>query len=440
MKIAIFIIGLIYCLISLFTNNPTRKLIGFLGFVFVIQVGWIFYHYTGIFIYDFPILFLVLYGFFSGRKFKWYFKGLSLPAILIIFWVLLTTTVAQNKGWTLGESSKILRGYLAFLAVANNVRTKKDVDIFLSSIFAGVLFESLMGLWQWRIGATGLWFLNENYNQWRATGTFYVPHFLGNYLIMILPVLIRLFIFYRAENKRLTIFYGMGSALGILTLFVTFARGAWLGFIVSTGIMALFSLTFSRYRPRVKWAMAVSVFFAMIFVGHYLATIQSQFGEERKSAVDIRWVQYGVALRVIQGLPVMGTGLGNYELGAPNFLTDYERSLPDAGQRTYMVHNSYLYFTAETGLVGGFLLLWGIFLLFRTGFRIVRSRSLYFSNISIGLLTGHVAIAVAFLFGPDIHLEQFQVQFGMSVGLLVALRKIEVNYLKQQRKPSERAV
>jgi len=180
--------------------------------------------------------------------------------------------------------------------------------------------------------------------------------------------------------------------------------------------------------------MGISIISVLIFVGHYLTTIQSQFGVGRKSAVDVRWEQYRVAIRMIRGLPIMGTGLGNYEFVSPNFLTDYERTSPGAGQRVYMVHNSYLYFTAETGLVGGFLLIWGMFALFRTGIKMIRSRSLYFSNIIIGILTGYLAIAVAFLTGPDIHIEQFQVQFGVMVGVLVALRNIEMNYLKQQRK------
>lgn len=431
MKVFVFIVGFIYCFMCLFFRHPGRKLVVFLGFVFTIHIGWIFYHYTGVMIYDAPIITLLLLGIFSGRRFKWYFRGLSLPAILIMVWILISMVNSVNKGWTLAEFSKIVRAYLAFVAVANTIRSKKDVDALLFSIFAGVLFQSLVGIWQWRIGPANLWFLNENFNRWRATGTFYVPHFLGNYLIMFLPILIRLFIFYRPRKTRHSLYFGIVASLGTLALFVSFARGAWVGFLAAMVFMGLFSFTRSRFRPKVKWAVVVSTIGVFVFVGHYLTTIQSQFGESRKSAVDIRWEQYRVAFRMIQGMPIMGSGLGNYQLVSPNFLTAYERSLPDAQHRTYMVHNSYLYFTAETGIVGGLLLLWGMTALFRTGYQIVQSRSSYFANIAIGILTGHLAIAVTFLSGPDIHLEQFQVQFGITVGLLIALRKVENAYLKR---------
>lgn len=431
MKIFIFILGLIISILFLFSRNQSRKLTMFLGFVFVLQVGWVFYHYTGIFIYDFPILTLIFFGIFSNKKFKWYFRGLSLPALLFFFWSLLTASVAPIPGWTIAEASKILRGYLAFLAIANHIQTKKDVDYFLYSLFAGILFESFIGIWQWRVGPVGLWFLNENYNAWRATGTYYVPHFLANYLIMFLPIVLRLFIFYRAPSQRLTFFYGIVSAFGVLALFATYARGAWLGFAVGMGIMFLFGLYKMKFMPRIKWAFGIASIGGIIFFAQFLSAILAQFGDDRQHSIDARYKQYDMAKRIIAGLPLMGTGLGNYSKVSPRFLTSYEWATNDTGARTYMVHNSYLYYTAETGLVGGFFMLLGIVFLFRMGFRGLKSRSAYFANLTIGILCGDIAIAIAFLWGPDIHLEQFQVQFGMMTGLLVAIQRVESNYMKQ---------
>ena len=277
---------------------------------------------------------------------------------------------------------------------------------------------------------------------WRVNGTFRMPHFLANYQIMLFPIFMRLFMFHKpnASEKKINIWYGVMLVPGIFIFYLTYARGAWIGFAVAVALMLLFSISKSRYRPKVKWAFAVFLIFSTLFTARYLSSILGEFGSGRQHAVDHRWEQFRVAGRIIKGRPLFGSGLDNYELVSPDYLTPEERSRQNAWQYIFMVHNSYLYFAAEAGLVSAAIMFWGIFVLFRMGYGVIRSRSPYISNFAIGTFTGFVAIMISFLSGPDIHMEQFKVQFGLLVGLLVAFREIEAghNRRKLQEKRKDR--
>ncbi|MBN1352372.1 O-antigen ligase family protein [candidate division KSB1 bacterium] len=375
---------------------------------------------------DFPVFALIFQGIKSKEKFKFYFRKISAPFFVLVIWIVITAVPAINFGWAMAELSKAVRAYLVFLCVANHVKTQKDVHAIMAGFYVGILFEWLLAMWQWRIGPTPLMpFINEQFHNWRSTGTFYAPHYLANYLIMLVPILLRLFLFYKPQQKSLTKWYGVVLGAGVLTVLITFARGAWVSFAGAMALMFFLSLLKSKYRPKIKWALGLLIIFGAAFLIHYLPTIERQFGEERESATTIRFDQFRIARRMIKANPIFGTGLGNYELVSPNFVFDYEKADPRSWQFSEMVHNSYFFLTAQLGYPGILMFFWGIIMSFIQGFKAAASKSPYNSNIGIGLLTGLLAICIAFLAGPDIISQQLLVQIGFFIGMLVALNEQE---------------
>jgi len=186
------------CLLN--KKTAQKNLLFLLSFYFIFNLGWVFYHYTGVMVVDLPIVALIILGHISSGKFRYFFPGISSPAILLIIWGVVTSLIAIEVGWALAELSMILRGYLVFLCVANHLKKMADLQALLKGFVVGIALEFIMSIWQWRLGPTPLLpFINEQFHEWRATGTFYMPHYLGNYLLLMLPIFFRLFLYFKPK-------------------------------------------------------------------------------------------------------------------------------------------------------------------------------------------------------------------------------------------------
>ncbi|NQT27212.1 O-antigen ligase family protein [candidate division KSB1 bacterium] len=434
MRVAVFIIGGLIAIIQLLSGkNFRRNLLFLLGFYIVISVGWVFYHYTGFLLVDFPILILLITGLFSKPRLRFAIPKVGKPLILLFLWMSFTSFFAINSGWAFAEISKFFRAYLVFICVVNFARERSHLNALLYGLFFALVFESLVAMWQLRFGYAGLWALGENHDPWRASGTFYVPHYLSNFIIFLLPLIIRMLVFQRSSRPIWGYVYTFMAASGAVALLATYTRGPWLAFIISTAIMFLVSMLKNKWRPKVQWATIVVVIIGAIFIIRYSTAITNQFGEDRNTSRDIRFDQFRVAYRVILGNPIMGTGLENYELVSPNYVTPEERLDPRSWQFDEMVHNSYLYFLAQAGVISSLLLLWAIFQFFSAGFQVIKSQSTYISNLGIGILTGFLAIFLTLLSAPDIRSEQLLIQAGVMAGLLFALYIIDQQHRREMQ-------
>jgi putative inorganic carbon (HCO3(-)) transporter len=140
--------------------------------------------------------------------------------------------------------------------------------------------------------------------------------------------------------------------LGVAALFLTFSRGAWIGFAVGLAV-ALLMLAVARDRAGVRrWAGAaviavvVSAALAIPFMAQVAArtTLAGPVPTEIRS-IDERVELMRVTLDVIAAHPLVGTGLGTLPLVLPGSATDYEYAFQPA-------HLVALDAAAETGVVG----------------------------------------------------------------------------------------
>jgi len=412
------------CLLN--KKTAQKNLLFLLSFYFIFNLGWVFYHYTGVMVVDLPIVALIILGHISSGKFRYFFPGISSPAILLIIWGVVTSLIAIEVGWALAELSMILRGYLVFLCVANHLKKMADLQALLKGFVVGIALEFIMSIWQWRLGPTPLLpFINEQFHEWRATGTFYMPHYLGNYLLLMLPIFFRLFLYFKPPKKSMTIKYGALFMMGLITFLITFARGPWIAFAATVSIASILSLMKSKYRLRIKWALGLLIMGTCVLAIRYSGTIIGQFGEERSDAATIRFDQFRTAKRLIKENMLFGTGLGNYELLSPNYVYDYEKANPRSWQFSEMVHNSYYFLAAQLGIPGIIFFFWGALLVFKKGFKVVKSKIPFFSNLAVGILTGFLGLGIAFTVGPDVKSAQLLIQIGMNVGILIGLFSLE---------------
>jgi len=420
-----FLVGIVCFLGTFVVKNKPRYFLSLMVFFAPFSSGFIFRHHNGLFLMDFPLLALIIYASLSNQRFRFYGK---LPAIGLIIWGLVSTINAVYIDIVISELTRIIRAYLAFLCVINFTKTKRDISAVIQAMFLALLFFGTLGFMQWRWGYMGLTFLDESRFWWRAGATFAHPAMFGDYLILLIPIVFRLFIFYKPEKRIFTGIYGLLFLLSSISLLATYARGPWLSFAGAIMIMLLFSLFKRRFHPRIMSATAIMVLLATIFAIHYTPTIIMQFTSKyRQGAAGVRIPLNVIAGRMIRDNLAFGVGLGNYQYHSHKYITkddiNEETSYYDLLQS---VHNSYMLVAAEAGVPQIIFLFLFIIFIFRTGWKVVQIRNSYISNLGIGILTGFVGLLVAFMAGPDYTQHQILMMFWVMAGFLVALSKIRL--------------
>lgn len=155
-------------------------------------------------------------------------------------------------------------------------------------------------------------------------------------------------------DRRLRWLGVLAFGFGLWILFLTFSRGAWVGFAVGAGII------FIRWRNRHLWiALGTAVMLGILFVlmyGNLLLSRAGAGGEaiERRS-IDDRTILMDAAFHAIQENLLLGVGAGNFDWYAAYYFF-YDLGLDRKGEN---VHNVYLLVQAELGMIGS-----AIFLLF----------------------------------------------------------------------------
>jgi O-antigen ligase len=420
---------LVFVFVPFIIKDARRYFLGLASFLHVFTSGWIFYHYTGLMLADLPILGLLVYSFFSGRRFRFFVGPAMLPFLGIIVLGSLSAAWSKEPGWALAEASKYGRIYLLIICLVHNIQSIRDLRLVLNSMLGGLLIEALIGVYQWKFGAVGIWFLGERaatWLVWRSTGTFFVPSYLANYLAMTVSVAFRMFIFYRPPKIRSSILYGAAGIAGFIALYTTYARGPWLAFLAAAAIVFLVSFINSKYKIRSSWGLPVLLLFIAVFAFRYHSQILDQFGTSRKTSYEMRFVHFQIAKRIIADRPLQGVGMGNYELNVRGYLNDEERAKNVAAVYFGMVHNSFLLFAAELGIPGGILfVLWFASILIVI-VQILRARLNHplIINFTLGILGGIVAMMIFLLSSPDIHDYSLIYQAGLFCGILFAERNI----------------
>ncbi len=419
----------------LFENKIRFFLIAMIAF-FPFEAGYIFYHYHGFMLMDLPLLSLIFIGLITGKKFKLYIPYLGLPLLLFFAWSMAGVINTWMPGYVISDSMRLFRGYLIIICLVNFTKTPKDLKLVITALFGGLLFQALLGVYQWRFGPMGLRILGEvTWVSWRSQGTFQHESYYGNYLAFLTPIVYRLFVFYKARSKKENIRYGFLFAISALALFTSFTRGPWIAFAFAIVAMTIWSLHKKKLRPKKLLPMSLILIFGLVFFIRYTPSILAQFDSEsgRMIAAKIRIPLNRIAIRMIKKYPLMGVGQGMYLEYAPGFVHDQEEGVADweiDQLKTDMVHNSYLKSAAETGIPLLLLFLWYIFAIYWIGIKNIKSVDPFLANFSIGALTGYTALFVSFMASPDFRIHQINVLIWLLGGILISIHNLNKKYQK----------
>jgi putative inorganic carbon (hco3(-)) transporter len=303
---------------------------------------------------------LVVGGFFLGRiwRGRLSLRQLLEPrltrASLVLLAAALASVVVGVGGITYGSLKANVRliSYVAFyLFVLVWVNSRKRMRTVVITLLASAILVGAYGIIQEIVGDyTSLWLYLNPPEDWFLPMEHRVPSFLNysntlaGYLNLILPFALACCILEKSGVVKKLGAWTLG--LGILALGFTQSRG---GMVAFGCVLALAVVYFSK-----RWPQKVLLLFGLLLLGLGVSLLGNLLDPAHLSLnanegfdIATRLLLWATALKLFFSAPLFGAGYGN-------FVELYASYLPFSWipPGIFGVHNTYLQFLAETGLIG----------------------------------------------------------------------------------------
>lgn len=313
----------------------------------------------------------------------------------------------------------------------------------LFALLVSAVANAIVGLYIF-FGGSGADHLVIGGRFFRAFGTFGQPNPFGGFMGITIPLAlmgiysqcVAIWNDYQhnktiSANKLTTLLLFMTITIILLAaLIASWSRGAWLGLILSVGVM-----TFAIPR-RLSTSLGLSLGLGILLIGLWfgglipqsiiarLTTAATDFITiEDINGVDITPINYAVvervahwqaAINIAESNSLLGVGLGNYEIVYDNYrLLNWHEPLGHA-------HNYYLNILSETGMIGflAYLAFWGIIV--AATWKIRQHPDNFSRAIAIGLMGSWTYIAVHSVF-DNLYVNNLFLHIGVLLSILSIL-------------------
>ena len=337
-----------------------------------------------------------------------------------------TIVAFDPKLFGLLEMFKLLRGLLAFLVVAFYVRSSRDIQVFLLTFVAILIYEGCLSIIQRYV-----------LGSWRVRGTFVHPPALANYICLLAPVVLAVAL---ANVKQwVQSIFALAWALGVVAVILSITRmGVFVIMLTSGGV--LFTTLVKQMSPRKVALASVCGLLCLGFLARGFGTVMQRHqtmsaGVEAGDESAGRKVYYLQTWEMVKANP-FGAGLNNYAWcanamwGVPYDST----SDPGAGTSHGLAHSAFMLTFGDLGWPGIviFVALWVQWFVLSGRFLFSRSPDL-FVNILAGCFFAILAAALSALTEHNFRNQMLFIVFNILMGFMVAVRRIHLQHQKTLR-------
>ena len=315
--------------------------------------------------------------------------------------------------------------YLLYAYIAIRVRTRRHLWAVLAGLAAFAAVELVVVILQWQTGGVlGLDFLGvpttltarttDSSVLGRPFGTLVHPVFMAAALGIIAMVAYAVAV----ELPRCLVkFVALGVTGACLAcMWISHTRASFVAVVMAGAVVTLVALI----RGRLRWrTLGIAVLIGLVAVAAFWSKISEKLSQNFGTGhfwteVDSRLQLNEIALRMIADQPVLGVGLNNFETVLPKY---------EANPVIFYgnpVHNLYLLYLAETGLIGltGVLVV-GV-VLYRQAILLGRSSDRLLAGIGIGVAGAMGFVMVEELLGFSLRHDAPRGLYWMLAGLAVA--------------------
>jgi len=353
------------------------------------------------------ITLIALAGFFIERVFLW--KGnwikspLNKPIAALFILCVASTVTSVHRGLSFWAVLEFFN-YIAIYFLVTQVFTRRKHLQTLLFLIAGIaMFLAVFGLFK-QAGANPFpwWNYGDPPGPHPFLTSTYVNHnHIAGHLEMAIPVLFGLIV--SGFKKGRIILLWVALTVVTIALILSLSRGGWIGTLAGC---AFFALTFLYSKKRLGMKKGFVISLAAIFLIGLLTlssvtAVERLLTFEKKEKIGTfqgRVTVWKGVLEMIRDYPLLGSGPGTFS----TVYTQYQP--PGFWVRFYKAHNDYLQFTAEVGLLWIPVLFWGLFSLFRAGFRKLKNPSRFIRGATAGALAGIVSILVHSISDFNLHI------------------------------------
>lgn len=337
-------------------------------------------------------------------------------AVLVFILLMLSGGFVSASSGSLKPALVYTVFMLGYFLVVNLIRSKEWFMRAVTGVVASGAIVSLYGIYQNFFG-TGdtTWHDAEMFAdiKSRVVSTFENPNVLAEYLIMILPLTVALFLVKKGPRAK------FGSAILIAffggCLIYTWSRGAWLGMLIG---LLIFFLLYTKNTLSIMLFAVLGIPFLPFVLPESITSRFLSIGNLADTSTSYRVSIWRGVLNMLGDFWDSGIGIGNAPFAA--VYPVYSLSGCETAQHS---HNLYLQITAELGIVGLiiFIVLLFIFMQSSLEFHITEKRSekLY----STALFCGIISVLAQGMTDYIWYNYRVFLMFWLIIGLASAIRK-----------------
>lgn len=231
---------------------------------------------------------------------------------------------------------------LAYFVAINTIEDKKQFKFILYVFIVAAVLTAIYGLYQYKFGDlySQAWVDSNMFEdiKMRVYSTFENPNVYGEYLILVIPIIISLMWEEKGFMKKMLLLIALGITM--LAMVLTYSRGCWLGIIFAIALLAI--MIDKRFI-----LLGIVALFMMPFV--LPDTILNRFlsiGNMGDSSTSYRVYIWMGTIAMLKDYWFSGIGLGTTSFNTIYPIYSYNNVT------TPHSHNLFLQITVEYGIVG----------------------------------------------------------------------------------------
>lgn len=325
-------------------------------------------------------------------------KSLKFPLILFSFALILSALLSRHNVNSFDELCKYAGGLTLFVIAASF--TNKTRGRLTAVITLAALIISILAIYQYAFGFKSLvtyitkqkitdTFVLDCVEQKRVFFPFVTPNLLGGYIAMIIPL---------SLSYKYKILFILPLAVALM---LTKSVGALLAIYLS---LTVYFYAAGKFKKK-EILLLLGVLFIMGLIYALRTTVQKEHMQPLFSTLA-RMNYWEGALRIIKKSPIIGVGLGNFNLPQSRY-----------------AHNSYLQIWAEMGILGIISFLWLIVSILKISFKNLRN------SPDRAKIAAFIASSVAFLIHNFVEfsffLPEVAILWWLITGLLLSFPQKE---------------
>jgi O-antigen ligase len=302
-------------------------------------------------------------------------RGVRIPKVTFP-WIaigLMGVAAIITGPWRMTAAHEVVRMVkitLIFIVLCNELRTPGRIMQLALAIGAAIIVQSSAGIAQYLMGGGfGLEKLGEaevvsadnvvKQHTVMRIGAFMIhPVIFATFLATTLPVALGMVLIRCGRPRRL--FFGLVVLLGVPALILTLSRAGWLTFTVTSLVLATLVMFRMKLRRKAIIPLALAGVIVAGVAAAFAEPIMARVYQSNTESAKGRDEWAGDARRMMVIHPFFGFGMNSYAFAAPPYTRLGERGAREFYEKARfgktrfvpVVHNAYLQWRVELGLVG----------------------------------------------------------------------------------------